>query len=239
MSLYFRPIPKLTVAAVIMFAILLGLGIWQIQRLQWKLNLIATVNHNLTAPPISLADALKLGDGGAAYHRVALTGRFDNSGEAYVFATGPDGQPVYHVLAPFILANGKALMVDRGYVPMALKSPKARKAGESAGTRRIVGVWRIPDAASFFTPQPDLRGRIWFDRDVAAIAKTDHVRLLAPVIIEADATANPGGWPKGGQTVVDFPNNHLQYAITWFALAAGLLLVYFAYHRSQGRLGFK
>ena len=71
------------------------------------------------------------------------------------------------------------------------------------------------------------------------MARQDGVALLAPVVLEADAAPNPGGWPKGGQTVVTFRNEHLQYAITWFALAAGLLLVYFAYHRSLGRLGFR
>jgi surfeit locus 1 family protein len=70
------------------------------------------------------------------------------------------------------------------------------------------------------------------------MAAAVHVRLVAPMVLEADATPNPGGWPKGGQTVVDFPNNHLQYAITWFALAAGLLVIYLLYHRGQGRLRF-
>ena len=103
----------------------------------------------------------------------------------------------------------------------------------------MVGVWRTPDAVGFFTPQADKAMRVWYARDVAAIAKADRVVLAAPVIVEADATANPGGWPKGGQTVVQFRNEHLQYAITWFALAAALLGVYLAYHRSRGRLNFR
>ena len=61
---------------------------------------------------------------------------------------------------------------------------------------------------------------------------------VPPILIEADATPNPGGWPLGGQTRVDFPNDHLQYAITWFGLALALLAVYLLYHRSQGRLSF-
>ena len=78
---------------------------------------------------------------------------------------------------------------------------------------------------------------IWYARDLAGMAAADGVKLAAPVVIEADATPNPGGLPVGGQTVVDFPNNHLQYAITWFGLAAGLIGVYFAYHISRGRFG--
>ena len=238
MSLYFRPLPKLTIAAGLMFAALMSLGVWQVQRLHWKLALIAEVNRNLAAPPLSLDEALALG-AKAQYHRVALEGRFDNAHESYVFTTGPDGTPAYHVVTPFVVAAGQALMVDRGYVPMSLLDPKARAAGEIAGPRQIVGVWRMPDAPGPFTPSPDLKKRIWYAREVTAMARLGGVRLAAPVIIEADATPNPGGWPKGGQTVVQFRNEHLQYAITWFALAAGLVLVYLAYHRAQGRLGFR
>ncbi len=239
MSLYFRPLPRLTIAAALMFTALMWLGVWQIQRLHWKLNLIATVNHNLAAPPLSLEEALRMGPDAASYHRVALTGHFDNAKEAYVFTTGPDGHPVYHVLTPFIVAGGKAIMVDRGYIPLELKDPAKRPAGELTGARRVVGVWRRPDAAGYFTPAPDRKARVWYAREVTAIAATDKLHLLAPVVVEADATPNPGGWPKGGQTVVQFRNQHLQYAITWFALAAGLVLVYLAYHRAQGRLGFR
>lgn len=238
MQLYFKPIPKLTVGASLAFALLMGLGVWQIHRLHWKLGLIAEVNHNLTAPPLTLEQALAMGPK-AQYHRVALTGRFDNRHESYVYTTGPNGKPVYHVLTPLLLKGGRALIIDRGYVPRALRAQATRKAGELTGLRHVVGVWRQPDAPGLFTPAPDLKTRVWYARDVSAIARASGVRLVAPVVVEADATPNPGGWPKGGQTVVHFRNEHLQYAITWFALAAGLVLVYLAYHRAQGRLGFR
>ena len=80
--------------------------------------------------------------------------------------------------------------------------------------------------------------RVWYSRDLAAIAAVDHVSLAVPVLIEADATPNPGGWPKGGQTVVDLPNNHFSYAVTWFGLAICLLGVWLAYHISKGRLAW-
>ena len=239
MSLYFRPIPKLTIAALLMFAALMALGIWQIQRLHWKLNLIATVNRNLAAPPLTLAEALKLGPEGARYHRVTLAGHFDNGHETYVFTTGPDGKPVYHVLTPLILDSGKALMIDRGIVPLELKAPQKRPQGELTGPQHVTGVWRLPDSPGLFTPSPDLKARVWYARDVTAMAKRDGLTLAAPAVIEAGPARNPGGWPKGGQTVVHFRNEHLQYAIIWFALAAGLVLVYLAYHRAQGRLGFR
>ncbi|MEI9992313.1 MAG: SURF1 family protein [Rhizomicrobium sp.] len=233
----FRPLPGITIAVAILLALLIGLGVWQLQRLQWKLALIDQVNNNLTAPPLPLDRILALGPK-AEYRRVALAGRFDNSKEAYIFGIGVEGAPVFHVVVPFRTDDGRELLVDRGIVPRDLRDPATRPRGIVAGETRIVGVWRAPDTGGAFTPPPDLANRVWFDRDAAAIARRLGVRLSAPALIEADAAPNPGGWPRGGQTVVTFRNEHLQYAITWFLMAAGLLAVYIAYHVSVGRLTF-
>jgi surfeit locus 1 family protein len=233
--LVFRPLPFFTVAALGLFAGLVGLGVWQLDRLQWKLALIAQVSRNMRAPPITPTPGAHIDE----YRRVALDGRFDNSKEVYAFATDETGAPVYHVIAPFKLADGRTFLVDRGIVPKEKLDPATRRAGQVEGTAHVVGIWRTPDAAGMFTPVPDRARRIWYSRDVTAMAKTDGVALAAPVIVEADAAPNPGGWPKGGQTVVSFRNEHLQYAITWFALAAVLLGVYLAYHVSRKRLAWR
>lgn len=237
MGLRFRPYPGLTVFVVVMLAILIGLGVWQLQRLQWKLNLIATMNAHMAAAPVPPQTLLALPAAQAQYRRVVLSGHFDNAKEAYLFTTGPGGEPVYHVLTPFHLSDGAVLLVDRGFVPKAKLPPASRLAVD--GPVRLVGIWRSPEAPGFFTPEPDRAHSIWYARDLAGIASADRVKLAAPVIIEADATPNPGGWPKGGQTVIDLPNNHFQYALTWFGLAAGLFGVYLAYHMSKGRLTFR
>ena len=236
MALHFRPYAGVTIAAAVATAILIGLGVWQLERLQWKLALIAEVNGHMAAAPISLDAALKTGADSMQYRRVALSGRFDNAKEAYVFTTGAAGEPVYHVLAPFLTDDGHTLLVDRGFVPKDRLDPASRTPVE--GETRIVGVWRVPDAPGAFTPVPDQTHRIWYARDLHAIAAADHIKLAAPVVIEADAAPNPGGWPKGGQTVISFRNEHLSYAVTWFGLAAGLLGVYLAFHISKGRLGW-
>ncbi len=238
MALSFRPYPGFTVAVAIMTAILIGLGVWQVERLHWKLDLIATMNTKMHAAPMAVDDA-----GGALaqlpqneYARVLLQGRFDNAKETYVFATDPELGAVYHVLTPFTTDAGHIYLVDRGMVPPGKRNPSTRQEGWMTGETSVTGIWRTPDAPGWFTPPPDLAHRIWYARDVKAIAAFDHIQLAAPVVIEADATPNPGGWPKGGQTVVDLPNNHLSYAVTWFGLAAGLIGVYLAYHMSKGRL---
>jgi surfeit locus 1 family protein len=234
----FRPLWKFTALMLPLFLGCVALGAWQLERLQWKLALIAQVNQHLKAPPIPVDRALAMGAQAAQYHRVTLHGRFDNSKEAYVFATDSSGAPAYHVITPFTLGDGRTLLVDRGIVPEPLRDPRTREAGEAEGKQRLSGVWRIPDAPGLFTPEPNLAKHIWYARDVPGIAKANHIRVATPAIVEADATPNPGSWPKGGQTVVTFRNEHLQYAITWFALAAVTLGGWIAFHISRGRLGW-
>jgi surfeit locus 1 family protein len=232
-----RPLWKFTAFMLPLFLGCLALGMWQLQRLQWKLALIAQVNRNLNAPAIPVDRALAMSPANAQYHRVVLTGRFDNAREAYVFAIDASGAPAYHVITPFTLDDGRTVLVDRGIVPERLRDPRARPAGELEGEQRIGGVWRIPDAPGVFIPAPNIRQRIWYARDVNGIAKADRIRIAAPALVEADARPNPGGWPQGGQTVVTFRNEHLQYAITWFGLAAVTLAGWIAFHISRGRLG--
>jgi surfeit locus 1 family protein len=230
----------MTIACAILFAILCGLGVWQLERLQWKLALIAEVNARTQAAPVTVDVVRGLGEA-AQYRRVTLHGVFNHAQENYVFATASGGDPVYHVLTPFLIADGTArhwLMVDRGAVPKERLDPGSRKAGNVAGITAVTGIWRTPDAPGLFTPAPDVAHRIWYSRDLAAMARTDGIALQAPVVIEADATPNPGGWPRGGQTVVEFRNQHLSYAVTWFGLALCLLGVWLAYHVQKGRLAW-
>jgi surfeit locus 1 family protein len=235
--MHFRPQPVFTLFAAMTLALLVSLGVWQVQRLHWKLGLIAQVNRSLTLPPVSLNTALRLGKA-AEYRPVALNGRFDHGKEAYVRGL-KDGIPVWHVVTPFITDGGRILLVDRGIVPDTLRAPATRKAGQVAGETRLVAVWRTPDPPGFFTPKPELAKRGWYSRDVASIAAADRIAPAAPVLLEADATPNPGGWPQGGQTQVTFRNEHLQYALTWFGLAAALTGVYLAYHIQKGRLSWR
>jgi surfeit locus 1 family protein len=234
----FRPLPIFTAFSIPLLAALVALGVWQLQRLHWKLGLIAEMNAHLHAAPMSFDDIVKLPAQDAQYRRVALSGRFENDQEAYVYAATDDGLPAYHVVTPFVLDGGRIVFFDRGIVPPNLKDPATRRVGLLEGEQKVVGVWRTPDAPGFFTPPPDLAHRVWYSRDIAGMSKALHIMPAVPVIVEADATPVPGGWPRGGQTIVALPNDHLQYALTWFLMAAALVAVYLAYHRAQGRLSF-
>jgi surfeit locus 1 family protein len=234
--LRFRPLLVPTLCLIPALALLLGLSIWQLDRLQQKETLIASVEAGLNGPAAPLDQLLKSGIAGAEWRRVSVFGHFLNDKEQYLFAQGPGGALGVQVITPLVMADGRTVLVDRGFVPDALRDPAQRWQGQLSNNVPVTGILRISQQPGLFTPAHDPATRLWFVKDVPAIANAAGVSAV-PVLIEADAGPNPGGWPLGGQTRVDFPNDHLQYAITWFGLALTLLAVYFVYHHSRGRLG--
>jgi len=218
----------------IAFAVLLGLGTWQVQRLHWKEGLIAAREAGLHAPPAAPPPSL---DAARAleFHPVRVEGQFRNNRELYLNLESARGDPGFHVVTPLMLADGSALLVDRGFVPTDKKAPQARQEGELGGTASVTGLVRIPSDGkpSWFTPDNDPARNSWFYVDVAAMAQAAGLERALPFYIDADATPNPGGWPQGGQTLTDLPNNHLQYAITWYALAVALAAIYIRFLRRR------
>jgi surfeit locus 1 family protein len=214
--------------------VLIGLGFWQLQRLEWKEGLIAKIEARTKAQPIGLEDAAAMAAQGEdpSYYRVRVSGRFDHAKERYLFALSNEGSAGWHVITPLETEDGKTVLIDRGFVPDNLKDPALRAEGEVEGVVAVTGVVRLPDRQGRFTPDNEPGANRWFWRDRDALARSmfpgEAVRV-APFFLEAEKGAAPGGWPEGGQTRLELPNNHLQYAITWFLLAAALLGVYGAY----------
>ena len=212
-------------------AFLVGLGIWQLERLAWKDAIVARIEARTKAvpqplPPAAGWDALKPDD--YEYRRVTVTGRFDHAKEAYILRASADG-PVYHVLTPLALAGGGTVLVDRGSVPAERRDPATRQAGQPQGEVTVTGLMRPPETRNAFTPPDEPARDRFYTRDPAEIATHFELNDAAPFVIDADATPNPGGWPKGGDTIVDVPNNHFSYALTWFGLALGLVTVFVSF----------
>lgn len=230
----FRPrlVPTLfTVPGVL---ILIALGIWQVERLHWKEGLIAQRDAAIAAAPVAPPQTLAEARAGQFRH-VAAEGAFRNDKELFLAASSEGGGSGYQVLTPLKMNDGRTLFVNRGFIPLELKDRARREAGEPSGTVHIVGLLRVPPAEkpSFFLPdnRPDLN--LWFWVDLPAMARAAGIADPAPFYIDADKTANPGGWPKGGVTLLELPNDHLQYAITWFSLAIALIVIYVLYHRPE------
>ncbi|MBV1704170.1 MAG: SURF1 family protein [Hyphomicrobiales bacterium] len=215
------------------FALLVGLGVWQLRRLHWKLGLIAEVAARVHAAPADLpapADWPALKPEAYDYAHVRATGAFDYSHEAKVFRAlgspkGRYGGPGYLVVTPFALAGGATVLVNRGFVPQGKDARADRAASEIAGATTITGLMRPPEWRTWFTPADEPAKGLWFTLDPASIAAGLGVARAAPFIVDEDAGQAPGGLPQGGETVLSFPNNHLSYAFTWFGLAATLLVV--------------
>lgn len=225
-----RLAPTLITASIVILC--LGLGLWQLQRLRWKEGLIAQRTAALAAapaePPQNLATARAL-----EFHPVVDEGVFLNDKETLVNAIGPQGGGGFDVLTPLREAGGRIVLIDRGFIPAELKDPASRRAGEPTGTARVSGFLRLPPAGKpgWFVPDNRPERDLWFWLDLPAIAAARGLGDVAPFYIEADATANPGGWPKGRAALPALPNNHLQYAITWFSLAVAALVIYFLSQR--------
>jgi surfeit locus 1 family protein len=223
-----------TVFAVVGIAILVGLGIWQLDRKTWKENLIAALTTRLARAPEDLPprDQWKhLNPEREEFSRVGFPAEFLPGQEALVYSAGsafrPDVRgPGYWVFAPARLAGGSIVIVDRGFVPSDRKDPATRAQGEPHGSVDIVGIVRWPEMRGLFTPADDPKDNIWYVRDIKAMAAAHHWQSIAPFYVEQESPVPPGGLPKPGKLVVNLPDNHLQYAITWFGLALGLACVY-------------
>ncbi|WP_443025058.1 SURF1 family protein [Sphingomonas sp. M1-B02] len=194
-----------------------ALGVWQIERRAWKLDLIAKVEARIHAPPRALPAAAEWRDD-LAYTRVRVTGVFLHEAEALVQAVTDLG-PGWWVETPLRTDKG-VVLVNRGFVPSERKAPETRRAGMPLGPVGVTGLLRASEPGGGFLRANDPAADRWHSRDVAAIAQARGLGPVAPFFIDADASANPGGYPVGGLTVVAFRNNHLVYALTWFGLAA-------------------
>jgi len=224
-------------AVLAVFLALVGLGTWQLQRKAWKDGLIATLTERLAAPPAPLPDPSKwpqLSREDFEFRRVVFPAEYLNDREALVYSVGSSlraGEPTgpgYNVFTPARLSNGAIVMVNRGFVPGALRDPATRADGQIAGTVNVVGVIRWPDPPSMVTPAADSGRNLWFARDPTAIAAAKGLEA-APFYIEQESPLPAGGWPQPARLRPNLPNNHLQYVITWYGLAAALLLVSIAW----------
>lgn len=221
------------------FALLIGLGLWQLQRLEWKQGLIAQIEARAQAEPVTLSEAATRARSGedVSYLRVRIEGRFDNGKERYLYAVS-DGTPGWHVITPLATPEGAVVLVDRGFVPNAFKEPSLRAQGEIDDDVAVTGLARNPDSQGLFIPDNEPAENRWFWRDPGAMSKSMFpagAPDIAPFILEAERSDIPGGWPLGGQTRLDLPNNHLQYALTWFLLALCLVVIYVIYVRARLR----
>ncbi|VXC46758.1 SURF1 family protein [Sphingomonas sp. 8AM] len=214
--------------ALLLAAVLAGLGVWQVERRVWKLALIDRVEARLAAPaepaPPRMRWARITDDD--AYRRVTATGTWRAAPPVFTQAVTDFGAG-HWVLSPLDTAGG-TILVNRGFVPAGDR----RTIAQPSGPGRITGLLRVSEPDGGFLRDNDPADDRWYSRDTAAIARARRLGSVAPYFIDAEAV--PGTqWPRGGLTVVRFRNNHLVYALTWFTLAA--MMAYFSWRLARGR----
>lgn len=221
-----------TIAMLMLACIFVALGTWQVQRLFWKLDLIARVDARIHAEPVpapASADWSGINAASDEYRRVTASGNFRHDRQVLVQAVTERG-PGFWVLTPLVRPDGSIVFVNRGFVPPDRRDPASRREGDVAGNVSVTGLLRLPEPGGAFLRANDPARNRWYSRDVAAIATMQELAGAAPYFIDADARPNPGGLPVGGLTVVRFRNSHLVYALTWYAMAlmslAGAILIH-------------
>jgi surfeit locus 1 family protein len=223
-------VPGLVLAA---FAVLVGLGTWQVQRLHWKEGLLARVSARVNEAPVALPPAgwadLDLSEW--EYRPVEIDGTFRHDLETRVYTLltepkGPLSGPGYWIMTPLETGEGRVL-INRGFVPLENDKPVAKP----EGLVTVRGLLRAPEGRNLFTPDDEPQKRVFYARDPAPISNALGIPL-APFTIDARETPE-GGLPQAGETRLNFPNRHLEYALTWYGLAVVLLGVFAAFTLSR------
>ncbi len=234
-----RPAFWPTVVSLPIFVFALALGAWQMERREWKRDILHRIEVNQALAPLPLDDLLRGDPLRFEYGRVKVRGTFLYDKEFYLAARNNKNKVGQQVVVPLRTDDGRIVLFDRGWIPQDRKEPAKRAQGQVPGTVEVTGIVRRNQVRRQFAPENAPDRNVWFHVDVPlmrSLAGGKPDPQLDAFFLEADAAPNPGGLPVGGQTRLEIPNDHLQYAITWFLIALALAGVYLAYHWENGWL---
>lgn len=223
------------VAATLGIAVLLALGAWQVQRLAWKQGLLTAIDERLAAPAEDLATLLAAEEAGddIEFRKAALRGQFLHADEKLMLNTF-DGEVGWRVITPMLSDAGIAVLVDRGFIPDGLRDAAKRVSPDVANLTGIVRRHGTP--RGLFSPDNDAARNMWYWWDVPGMLAASRIppnARVAPFVIQAVPAAEAADFPRPQEPRAAFRNNHLQYAITWFALALVLAIMAFLFARQQ------
>lgn len=233
-----RPGLWATLATGLMLLVLIGLGTWQLQRLEWKAALQARIDRGLAAPPAaefpSRADELA----GWDYRRVQVTGRFLHDSEFHLVGRSFNRRPGIEIVTPLVTSRPALrgpLMVHRGWVPAEKAAAASRPGSLVEGAVTVTGILLAPSGKqAWLRPDNDPAANQWYWVDLAAMAAAaGYPEGVPATLLYAERAADPDVLPVGGRLETTLRNDHLQYAITWYALALVLAVIFFLFHYRQ------
>lgn len=234
-----RPALWPTLISLPILVLSLSLGVWQMERREWKRDILDRLTTNQAAAPMPLDDLLRGDPLRHEYGRVKIAGSFVHDKEFHLAARSLKNKVGLQLVTPFKTDDGRILLFNRGWIPSEKKEPAKRAEGQGTGRVELTGIVRRNQERRQFAPENVPDKNVWFHVDVPLmrrLAGAPPDPKLDAFFLDADAAPNPGGVPIGGQTRLDIPNDHLKYAITWFLMVLALAGVYLAYHWENGRL---
>ena len=231
----------LAIITLVMLGTLIGLGVWQLHRKDEKRALIAALDERLAETPIQLPAAAEwttLTQARDEFRRVRFSAALDPSNDAMVYSSGSAiradiSGPGTWAFVPAKLAGGATVVVNLGFVQNTLQDRAQQDravATLASGPQTLTGYIRFPERAGWLTPADNLQKRLWFTRDHMAMAGTlgwgQPTGNVAPFYVDLEQPVPASGVPKPGPLSVNLKDNHLQYAITWFGLAAAVVIAF-------------
>ena len=209
---------------IIFVTIFCALGTWQLYRLQWKLELISEITFGLDSSPIEYSNSIEKN-----YQRVSAKGKFNFDKQIYLYSLNDNGKPGYDVITPFRTNKNENVLVNRGWIKKELKNnPIINKNIEDE--QKIIGLLRKIYKPNIFKPDNDLKNNIWFSINLEDLKVNSGERFNEFVIFLED---NQAKTPIPRKISIDVPNNHLKYAITWYAISISIIFYYLYFRRKK------
>ncbi len=235
----FRPFLWLTIVTLPAFLVLISLGSWQLQRLQWKNDIISNFEARSAAEAIAVPEANAELDV-LEFSSLALEGEYLHDKETFLTGRTYEGNAGFHVVTPFLLDDGRTILINRGWVSEDYRDPAKRAFSQIDGKTSVAGILRRPGVRGYFVPENEPENGFWFTLVPRQI--NQHLDLGDAAIEQfyADAvrTSDIVTLPIAAKTKLNLRNAHLSYAMTWYGIAIALVGVYLAFHYQAGRLQF-
>ena len=197
------------------------MGTWQLYRLQWKQDLISQINRGLQSSPINYYKNINKN-----YQRVQLTGNFNPSFQIFLYSLNEKGKPGFDVITPFETNNKENVLVNRGWIAKNLKN----KVPSNLTSSSITGMLRSANRKNLFTPENDLQENIWFYLNLNDVEKFTGKKFSKYIVYLEDKNIDV---PKPKKITIDIPNNHLKYAITWYAISISIIFYYLYFRKKK------
>ena len=201
-----------------------ALGTWQLYRLQWKLEIINEITLGLNSSPIEYSNSIKKN-----YQRVIIVGKFNYDKQIYLYSLSESGKPGYDVITPFVTNKNENVLINRGWINKELKG-KPSINFKKGSQQKIVGLLRKIYKPNIFKPENDVKNNVWFSINLNDLKEITGKQFNDFVIFLED---NQVQSPLPKKISIDVPNNHLKYAITWYAISISIIFYYLYFRRKK------